>query len=249
MFGVIYKITCSETGKVYIGQTIRSIESRFERHLHEAEESKNPKIHFQRAIKKYGRDAFKIEKIDEAENQEELNKKEKYWIKAYNSIEDGYNTAEGGEGGNTYKGRTLEEMKITRKKISKALSGRKNGNSNQLKCFSIKTGEEHFFETLDDCLKFLGIRNHYTVMCRANKEVNTYWRHEWMFAYENEDYGEYIDVPDYDASCRKGRKVFLENEKESLVFNSMAKASNFLKIGKKSLVDGSIINGYKVRIP
>lgn len=248
MFGIIYKITCTKNNKVYIGQTIRSMESRFERHLREAEESKSPKIHFQRAIKKYGRDAFKIEKIDEADNQEELNEKEKYWIKFYDSIKTGYNTAEGGQGGNTYKGKTPGEMKAIGQKISKALTGRRNGNSNQLKCFSIKTGEEHFFETLDECLKFLGIKNHYVVMCRVRKENNTYWRHEWKFAFENEDYGEYVDSIDYDASCRNGKKVFLKKDGEILTFNSMKKASDFLKINGRP-INGAIINGYEVQIP
>ena len=100
MYGFIYKITCLKNNKLYIGQTTKTIEWRFEKHLYDAEKSKNPRLHFQRAIKKYGKDAFKIEKIDEAKNQNELNEKEKYWIKFYNSIENGYNTDEGGEGKN-----------------------------------------------------------------------------------------------------------------------------------------------------
>lgn len=246
MYGFIYKITCLKNNKLYIGQTTKTIEWRFEKHLYDAEKSKNPRLHFQRAIKKYGKDAFKIEKIDEAKNQNELNEKEKYWIKFYNSIENGYNTAEGGEGGNTYKGRTQEEMELTKKKISEANKGRNNGNSNQLKCFSIKTKEEHFFETLGDCLNFLGIKNKSIVMDRANKKINSYWHHEWMFAYENEEYGEYIDKPDYDSSCRKGKKVILKKNNEIKEFNSLNKAREFLGI-KQRPIDGSIINGYKVQ--
>lgn len=246
MYGFIYKITCLKNNKLYIGQTTKTIEWRFEKHLYDAEKSKNPRLHFQRAIKKYGKDAFKIEKIDEAKNQNELNEKEKYWIKFYNSIENGYNTAEGGEGGNTYKGRTQEEMELTKKKISEANKGRNNGNSNQLKCFSIKTKEEHFFETLSDCLNFLGIKNKSIVMDRANKKINSYWHHEWMFAYENEEYGEYFDKPDFDRSLLHGTKVMLSKDDEKLNFNSLTKAGKFLGI-KERLINGSIINGYKVQ--
>lgn len=231
---------------MYIGQTTKTIEQRLKRHLDNAENSKSPKIKFQRAIKKYGRDAFKIEKIDEADSQNELNEKERQWIKFYGSIENGYNIAEGGEGGFTYKGRTKSQMEETKKKISAANKGRNNGMSNQLKCFSIKTKEEHFFETLNDCLCFLGIKNKSIVMNRANKKINSYWHHEWMFAYENEEYGEYVDKPDYDPSCRKGKKVVLKKNNEIKEFNSLNKAREFLGVKQRPIND-SIINGYEVQ--
>ena len=47
---------------------------------------------FYRAIKKYGKDNFKIEAIDSAETQAELDQKEIYYINFYNSVKEGYNS-------------------------------------------------------------------------------------------------------------------------------------------------------------
>ena len=99
----IYRITNDVNGKVYIGQTIRTIEARLQIHFDSAKKPELQLIKFYRAINKYGAEHFKIEQIDSAHNQEELDEKEKYWIQFHNSIDLGYNTAVGGEGGNIYR--------------------------------------------------------------------------------------------------------------------------------------------------
>jgi hypothetical protein len=62
--------------------------------------------HFARAIRKYGvgPDIWTLQVIDSAQTQEELNQKEQYWIRYYNSVEDGYNETDAISkcGGNTY---------------------------------------------------------------------------------------------------------------------------------------------------
>lgn len=98
----IYRITNDVDGKVYIGQTIRTTEARLQSHFDSAKKPELQHIKFYRAINKYGAEHFKIEQIDSAHNQEELDEKERYWIQFHNSIDLGYNTALGGEGGNTY---------------------------------------------------------------------------------------------------------------------------------------------------
>ena len=99
----IYKITNIQNNKVYIGQTIRPIEKRFKRHLNDALNNILD-THFARAIRKYGKENFIIEQIDEAQTQDELNQKEQYWIRYYNSVEEGYNETDALSkcGGNTY---------------------------------------------------------------------------------------------------------------------------------------------------
>ena len=249
MVGIIYKITCSINGKVYIGQTTETIEQRLERHFKMAFAEEKPKIKFQRAIKKYGKENFIIEEIDRASSKEELDEKEKSWIAKYNSIKSGYNTALGGEGGNTYAGISEEQMDEIKQKISLANSGRNNGNSDQIKAFSIKQNKEFFFNTLDECLQFLGIKNHGIVSDRARKKTTTLWRHEWKFAFENEDYGEFTDAEDYDASLRKGIKVTLTKDGVSQVFNSKHKAEEFLSLRKGQLINNSVVNGYLIQFP
>lgn len=81
----IYKITNVQNNKVYIGQTIRPITDRFNRHINDALHNIID-THFARAIRKYGKENFKIEEIDFASSQEELNQKEQYWIRYYDSV-------------------------------------------------------------------------------------------------------------------------------------------------------------------
>ena len=87
---IVYKITNLKNNKVYIGQTIRTLEERFNRHKNDALNNIID-THFARALRYCGVDNFKAEIIDTAETQEELTQKEQYWIRYYNSIEDGYN--------------------------------------------------------------------------------------------------------------------------------------------------------------
>ena len=86
----IYKITNIQNNKVYIGQTIRPIQDRFNRHINDAINNIID-THFARAIRKYGKENFIIEEIDTATTQEELTEKEKYWIQYYNAVNEGYN--------------------------------------------------------------------------------------------------------------------------------------------------------------
>ena len=105
----IYKITNIQNNKVYIGQTIRPVEQRFHRHINDALNNILD-THFARAIRKYGKDSFKIEIIDTAKSQDELNQKERYWIQQYDSVNNGYNETDAISkcGGNTYKSNANE---------------------------------------------------------------------------------------------------------------------------------------------
>lgn len=90
---IIYKITNKLTGKCYIGQTSRTLSTRWKEHCNQ-----NYCI-VDKVIKKYGKDNFSIEEIDCAETLDELNSKEIYWINYYNSkVPNGYNIADGGAG-------------------------------------------------------------------------------------------------------------------------------------------------------
>ena len=99
----IYKITNIQNNKIYIGQTIRPVQDRFNRHINDALHNVID-THFARAIRKYGKENFSLEIIDTAQSQDELNKKERYWIQYYNSVEEGYNETDALSkcGGNTY---------------------------------------------------------------------------------------------------------------------------------------------------
>lgn len=93
---IIYKVKNKISGKVYIGQTVKTLEYRKNTHiLH----SKTPKSKFHKALRSYGADNFEWDVLDTATTKDELNQKEIYYIQKYNSIEEGYNMVEGGTGG------------------------------------------------------------------------------------------------------------------------------------------------------
>lgn len=106
--GTIYKITNAANGKIYIGQTIGSIEDRFYRHIYDALVlKKNTKLG--RAVRKYGKDSFLIEAIETVDN---LDEREIFWISHFKTIKKGYSIKIGGNGG--------PHADSTKKKISKA---------------------------------------------------------------------------------------------------------------------------------
>lgn len=94
---IIYKIQNKINGKIYIGQTVRTLKERIEEH------KRNKKSKISKAIKKYGINNFDIQVIDEVNTIEELNQKEIYYIKKYNSINNGYNLCDGGNNTKGYK--------------------------------------------------------------------------------------------------------------------------------------------------
>jgi group I intron endonuclease len=96
--GVIYKATCKATGKCYIGQTHRDVESRWQEHLYLATNTKK-KSKFYNAIKKFGTVSIEWEVLeDNISTPEELNLKEQYYILKYDSYQNGYNSTTGGGG-------------------------------------------------------------------------------------------------------------------------------------------------------
>ena len=101
VYGIIYKITNKVNNKVYIGQTIRGFDKRYQGDLKRY--VKNTPL--KRSIKKYGIENFDICKIyDIAFSKEELDIKEVSWIRIFksNNKEFGYNLTEGGNGTKGY---------------------------------------------------------------------------------------------------------------------------------------------------
>ena len=98
MRGFIYKITNKINGKSYIGQTIQNVKERFYQHCATkcSQAVLNMVIH--KAITKYGKSNFTIEVIEEVESAN-LNDRERYWIRYYDSYNNGYNSTEGGQDG------------------------------------------------------------------------------------------------------------------------------------------------------
>lgn len=93
-YGIIYKCTNIVNDKIYIGQTINTLDERMIGHIYDIKHKPN---YFHNALNKYGLNNFIWEVIDEAFSKDELDLKEIRWIKYYNSFgENGYNLTSGG---------------------------------------------------------------------------------------------------------------------------------------------------------
>lgn len=116
----IYKITNKVNGKVYIGQSV-DISKRWKDHVSNSynENSKSYMLPFHCAIRKYGKDSFDFEILEEITDKKQLDDREIFYIEKYNSCiyskkSNGYNCTTGGGGSNG-----LELPKEIRLKISK----------------------------------------------------------------------------------------------------------------------------------
>ena len=148
---IIYKVVNKINGKIYIGQTIYSLEKRIAQHL--CAKGYRP---LSLAFRKYDIQAFEFSIIDSASSQEFLDAKEIYWIEKYNSkIPNGYNITNGGESANGYKhnAETIEKMskahkgkhheEETKRKISKATKNRMRDPEERKKMSVSQIGENN----------------------------------------------------------------------------------------------------------
>ena len=114
VYGRIYCVTNLVNGKQYVGQTTLTIEDRWDLHLKSAlRYFLMGALHC--AIRKYSAESFKIEQIDSAEHQPELNEKEARHVARLGTYGAGYNLTPAGD-----RIRLSEE---TRKKISESQAG------------------------------------------------------------------------------------------------------------------------------
>ncbi len=114
---IIYKITNLINQKVYVGQTIHSLESRWLRHCRKSSTSAISK-----SIRKHDKSNFKSEILEVCNSLEHLDNRERYWISHLKSNKKlfGYNKTNGGQCGGLCE-EALANMKLN---VSKALKGK-----------------------------------------------------------------------------------------------------------------------------
>ena len=137
MPAIIYCITNTINGKVYVGFTTKTLDERWKKHLQDArrKDSNGEYLHshhFSRAIRKYEASVWKCEVlVEESDVCWAQNVTEGFLIQYFDSAnpEKGYNSTLGGEGG--------IPNEETRRKISEAQKGEKSPN------WGKKLSEEH----------------------------------------------------------------------------------------------------------
>jgi group I intron endonuclease len=139
MYGIIYKAT-GPAGKVYVGQTTKSLFMRKKQHLFRAKFG-DRRTAFQLALLDEGAENFTWEQIDAAESREDLDYAEKHWITYYKSDDPahGYNSTDGG----LHYSPNVE----TRRKISKINKGRKRTEEMKKRNREWHLGRHHTLET------------------------------------------------------------------------------------------------------
>ena len=125
----IYLIRNDVNRKIYIGQST-SIKRRIAEHLRSAQPEKYCKkserdsqtpIH--QAMQKYGIENFSI-MILESCDQSQLNEKEKYWIKHFdsNNLDIGYNLTDGGQNNFALKGEKHSQAKLSQSQVNEIVA-------------------------------------------------------------------------------------------------------------------------------
>lgn len=138
---IIYKLQNKQSGKIYIGQTTRSLEKRLKEHF------RHKKSPISKALRSKGIEGFRATIIDHAHSREELNEKEKFWISYYDClVPNGYNICTGGEGAIGWHPTDEQRSKMRESHIGLAV-GEKNpmyGKTGELNNFY---GKKHTDET------------------------------------------------------------------------------------------------------
>jgi group I intron endonuclease len=137
----LYKITNKINGKAYVGITCGSIEDRWRKHVNAARYGKYEKTTLSRAIQKYGKDGFTVERIGKATSYESLLELEVEAIKALGTrAPNGYNISAGGDGNRR------PCSKSTKAKISASHSGVKLSAYHRQRLSESHLGKPNWFK-------------------------------------------------------------------------------------------------------
>lgn len=120
---IIYKVTNKINGKIYIGQTVQSLNCRKSSHFSDSRNGNKDAMPFHRALLKYGINNFKWEIIHRCKNKMELDFYEIYYIRELRASVSkfGYNVSIGGGNGRL----GLKSNKETILKMVKSKTGKK----------------------------------------------------------------------------------------------------------------------------
>ena len=114
MFGILYIITNKINGKRYVGQTIQTLQKRWIAHCCNS----NPSSLIGKSINKRGKENFDIRILSICNSLEEMNSREIYYIKLFNTLNpNGYNLAPGGRNSITSKETSVKQSNSAKGRI------------------------------------------------------------------------------------------------------------------------------------
>lgn len=231
----IYKIK-NPSGKIYIGKSIE-IEKRHNQYKN-GHCKQQP--HLYNSLKKYGWDNHEIDIIEEC-SIDILDKREKYWIKYYNSVEKGLNLTYGGDGGvkskitrekmsNSHIGMKKpwagKNMKLTKEHKEKLRKSKKN-TLNPIFQYDMEGNFIQEFQNPKQASKHLNINNGYlsTIKDNFNKSLNGY-----RFTSEP-----YTSLPPYTDNRKKPILQYDKQNNFIKEWPSIESAAKFLNLNKRCI--------------
>ena len=140
--GLIYMYRNKLNNMKYIGQTVNSLEHRLSAHLSNTVYSCS---YIDRALQKYGKDNFEFSILEDNIPNDLLNDKEIYYIKKYNTFNNGYNLTLGGSGALKYDSETIDKIRydLSNTKLSMCEISSKYGVSYDYVCDINYGGARH----------------------------------------------------------------------------------------------------------
>jgi group I intron endonuclease len=148
--GCIYVITNTVNGKQYVGQTTRTLEERWQKHVSYAFHSEPRSPRLASAIKHYGPEAFGVSVLEWCDSRDALDAAEKHWIGTLGTLHpSGYNLQGGGQGPGYkgVKGRTFSPEH--RAKIAANRKGKKASPEAKAKMSAAQRGRKASPETIE----------------------------------------------------------------------------------------------------
>ena len=206
----IYKYENKLNGHIYIGQSV-NIEKRYQQHLYDAEKRPELGTGIDVAIRKYGIENFTFE-IIELCDAKDLDEKERYWIKKYDSFNNGYNRT---PGGSALKGEEHGRAILTEKEVweIRELYGKRVKRGDVFKLFKDTGITERGFLKIWNCETWPEVHN--DVYTSENKE----W-HKKQVGHSEDQIGlSSLDrtIPQKEIDC------WVEEYKKGMTINAIAK--------------------------
>ena len=215
---LIYIIKNKVNSKVYIGQTIHTIDHRWKGYYREYKYKKNLGLRIIiKAMRKHGFDNFYYEILkDNITSIEELNYWEKYYIKKYKSTNKyyGYNIENGGNS----KGK---HSSIIKQKISKAQKGSKNhmygrlgkDNPTSKRIIDLTTGKI-FDSVMDICREYHYNNGEFSKICACARGDRWFTNHKTYRYLDANDIPIIVPLPkaistNYVYYCVEDKSIYL----------------------------------------
>lgn len=159
MRNMIIGIYCIENiinNKKYIGQS-KDIQQRYQSHKSKLNKHTHPNKLLQSDWDEYGEDKFIFYEIERC-GRDKLNDKEIYYIKFFNTFENGYNLSPGGENGN-------------------------NSSCKRIKQYDLEGNFIQYWKSAAEAARYFNIDR--SIISRAIKNHKQTQGYQWCYEYEN----------------------------------------------------------------